>query len=110
MNLAEHYDAMREAAESDTLTRLRNQLRTAFRRSGLLQSIDQRYPLQTAHSPVLRFTTPLHCPNQLVAALRHYQHTPIGTFQVDTLELVYNDWYQRAANTVVLERYLLSSL
>ncbi|RPD48590.1 hypothetical protein DNI29_08220 [Hymenobacter sediminis] len=93
--------------EDDTLNRLRNELRTAFRRSGLQQSIDQRYALQTAHSTVLRFTTPLHCPDQLVAELRHHQHTPIGTFQVDTLELVYNDWYQRAADTVVLERYFL---
>ncbi|MBX0289975.1 mutarotase [Hymenobacter sp. HSC-4F20] len=94
--------------EDDTLNRLRNKLRTAFRRSGLPQSIDQRYALQTAHSTVLRFTTPLHHPARLVAALQSHQHTPIGTFQVDTLELVYNDWYQRAANTVVLERYPLT--
>lgn len=95
--------------EDDALNHLRNELRAAFRRSGLRQSIDERYTLQTAHSTVLRFTSPLPHPAQLVAVLQRHEHTPIGTFQVDTLELVYNDWYQRAANTVLLERYALSA-
>ncbi|GGG43064.1 2'-5' RNA ligase family protein [Hymenobacter glacieicola] len=93
--------------EDDSLEELRNELRVGFRRSGLLQSIDQRYALRTAHSTVVRFTAPLRNPAHLVALLQQEQQTPIGSFEVDTLELVFNDWYQRAANTVPLGQYHL---
>ncbi|UOQ76990.1 mutarotase [Hymenobacter sp. 5516J-16] len=93
--------------EDDSLEKLRNALRVAFRHSGLPQSIDQRYALRTAHSTVVRFTTPLRDPAHLVALVQQEQQTRIGSFEVDTLELVFNDWYQRAANTVQLEQYRL---
>jgi len=93
----------------DGLTKLRNAAREHFQSSGLPQSIDQRYSLQTAHSTIIRFRQPLANPERLLAALaKHAQHF-IGTFEVDTIELVCNDWYQRARNTVLLQHYSLQA-
>ena len=91
------------------LENLRNEIRKFFRQSGLQQTIDQRYSIQTAHSTIIRFKNPLRHPNQLVEAIHRYQHHPFGSFEVDALELVYNDWYQRAGNTVLLEKFALPS-
>ncbi|MDQ2792657.1 MAG: hypothetical protein M3Y12_01415 [Bacteroidota bacterium] len=92
LNLQAHYDAMRQ---------------TAIQRLGLQQSIDQRYSIQTAHSTVLRFRSKLHNGPALLKKLAQYQHHPFGSFEVNSLELVHNDWYQRAANTVLLTQYAL---
>ncbi len=89
------------------LAELRTNLRTAFRASGLAQSIDQRYRLETAHLTVARFCTKILDSNLLISLLLKHQHCFIGSFEVSSLELVFNDWYQRAANTTVLEQYSL---
>ena len=91
------------------LEELRQATRRCFQASGLQQSIDQRYRLQTAHSTVLRFRKPLQNPARLLQMLMQHQHRFIGTFEVNTVELVYNDWYQRARNTVLLEKFKLGS-
>ncbi|MGI4736391.1 MAG: 2'-5' RNA ligase family protein [Janthinobacterium lividum] len=93
--------------EDDGLQTLRDELRQFFQGTGLQQSIDQRYRIQTAHSTVIRFRSPLRDPGAALAKLARYQHYAIGTFMVDSLELVYNDWYQRMENTTLLERYSL---
>ena len=89
------------------LEELRQATRRYFQASGLAQSIDQRYCLQTAHSTVIRFRQPLHNPAQLLAMLARYEDHCFGSFEVDTVELVYNDWYQRGRNTVLLEKSAL---
>ena len=93
--------------QDETLNDLRDELRTFFRASGLQQSIDQRYSIQTAHTTVLRFQSQLRDGPALLEKLGQYQHHSFGSFEVNELELVFNDWYQRAANTVLLERYAL---
>ncbi|WP_046246062.1 2'-5' RNA ligase family protein [Hymenobacter terrenus] len=93
--------------EDDSLENLREQTRKFFRQSGLQHSIDQRYTIQTAHSTVIRFKNPIQDPHILVEIIRKYQQFFIGSFEVNTVELVYNDWYQRARNTVLLEEYSL---
>ncbi|QKG56539.1 mutarotase [Hymenobacter sp. BRD128] len=93
--------------QDDGLASLRNTTRRIFQSSGLQQSIDQRYRLQTAHSTVIRFRKPLANPALLLAVLRKYEQHFVGTFEVNTVELVYNDWYQRAPNTVLLAKYAL---
>lgn len=93
--------------EGDGLQNLRDELRRFFQASGLPQSIDQRYSIQTAHSTVIRFRSPLlHAP-AVLDKLARYQHHVLGTFTVDSLELVANDWYQRMENTLLLEQYFL---
>jgi len=94
--------------EGDGLQRLRDATRSFFQQSGLQQSIDQRYSIQTAHSTVIRFQRKLHNPDALIALINNYQRLAFGSFEVNTVELVYNDWYQRAANTILLEKYRLS--
>ncbi|MCB2409799.1 2'-5' RNA ligase family protein [Hymenobacter lucidus] len=93
--------------EDAGLQQMRDNTRQFFRHSALPQSIDQRYSIQTAHSTLIRFRRPLRNPAGVVELLGHYQHQFIGSFAVNTVELVYNDWYQRAAHTVLLEKYAL---
>lgn len=93
--------------EDDGLQQLRDNTRQFFRHSALQQSIDQRYSIQTAHSTLIRFRRPLRNPAGVVELIGRYQHRFIGSFEVNTVELVYNDWYQRAANTMLLEKYVL---
>ncbi|MDU0372821.1 2'-5' RNA ligase family protein [Hymenobacter endophyticus] len=94
--------------EDDGLENLREATREFFRHSSLQQSIDARYSIHTAHSTVIRFTQPLTNAPALVARLAQHQDRYFGTFEVDAVELVYNDWYQRGPNTVLLEKYALS--
>lgn len=94
--------------EDEGLENLRDAVRKYFRHSSLQQSIDTRYSLHTAHSTVIRFTHPLTDAPALVARLAQFQEEYFGTFEVGAVELVYNDWYQRAGNTVLLEKYALS--
>ena len=89
------------------LQSLRDEIRTAFRASGLQQSIDRRYNIQTAHSTVMRFRNSPLDTSRLLKNIEKYRHYFIGTFAVSTVELVYNDWYQRTANAVLLEKYNL---
>ncbi|RYU78152.1 2'-5' RNA ligase family protein [Hymenobacter persicinus] len=94
--------------EDEGLAALRDTLRAAILAAPLRQSIDQRYRLETAHSTIIRFRRPLRNPAALLAKLREYERYFIGAFEVPAVELVYNDWYQRAANTGLLGRYELS--
>ncbi|WP_223650272.1 2'-5' RNA ligase family protein [Hymenobacter psoromatis] len=93
--------------EGNGLAPLRDELRRVFRASGLQQSIDQRYSIQTAHCTVLRFRGPLPDADPLLRVLAAYRAYPFGTLEVHDLELVFNDWYQRAAHTVLLKKYQL---
>ncbi|MGY3087232.1 2'-5' RNA ligase [Hymenobacter sp. UYAg731] len=93
----------------DGLETMRDAMRIFFRNSGLPQSIDQRYSIQTAHSTVMRFRNPLQNPARLLEKLAKYQAYFIGSFEVNAAELVYNDWYQRARNTVLLEKFPLGT-
>lgn len=90
-----------------SLEELREATRNFFRHSTLQHSIDQRYSIQTAHSTVIRFKTALANPAALLEKIEKYQRYFIGSFEVNRVELVFNDWYQRARNTVLLEEYSL---
>lgn len=89
------------------LQHLRDALRAQFQHAGLAHSIDSRYRLQTAHTTVIRFRRPLANPTLVVAALARCRQQIIGTFEVDTVELVFSDWYQRARHTQLLASYSL---
>lgn len=92
--------------EGDGLAKLRDELRRVFRASGLPESIDQRYSTQTAHLTALRFRA-LPDARPLLRVLAARRAYPFGTFEVSAYELVFNDWYQRAAHTVLLKKYQL---
>lgn len=79
----------------DTLEEIRNRLRQAFKDSALEQSLDKRYPLQTAHATVIRFKQPVLRQEEILAQLEAFRDFYFGKFEVKELELVFNDWYQR---------------
>jgi len=82
---------------SDQLDVLRGKLRENFRNSPLLQTIDSRYVLQTAHCTVARFTSPLKHASAFLGKVQQCRGCSFGGAQVEEVELVYNDWYQRQA-------------
>lgn len=86
---------------------IRDQLRERFRKSSLQQTLDARYCIQTAHSTVVRFRQPLLQAQAFASVLESYRDFEFGTFDVKEMELVLNDWYQRAQQTQVLHRFEL---
>lgn len=91
----------------ETLNNLRNKLREDFKNSQLQQSIDSRYRISTAHATVMRFQEKLLDPEKLIQTAEKYRDYDFGEFNVKSLELVYNDWYQRKSNTKVLGEFCL---
>lgn len=81
--------------KDDTLNQIRENLRFHFKNSHLQQSIDQRYAIQTAHSTVVRLRKPLLNKAAWLECVEAYRDFDFGTFTVDTVDLVFNDWYQR---------------
>jgi 2'-5' RNA ligase len=80
-----------------TLHNLRNKLRERFRTTTLRQTMDSRYVLQTAHCTVVRFKEPLRNAPAFLDKLQEYGTHDFGSTEVEQVELVYNDWYQRQA-------------
>lgn len=80
---------------SNSLNNLRDNLRINFKESGLEESIDKRYVIQTAHSTVARFRNPIQDKEKLISVLEKYRDFDFGKFKVEKYYLVYNDWYQR---------------
>lgn len=80
---------------NNVLNQIRDNLRSTFQQTTLEQSFDKRYTLQTAHSTILRFRKELQNIEGLLKFIKEYRNYYFGTFKVDEIELVYNDWYQR---------------
>lgn len=95
--------------EEDALNVLRDRLRLAFKRvPHLQQSIDQRYTLTTAHSTIARLRKPLgDSRNDYLHVLDSHRSTEFGSFTVEAIDLVTNDWYLRSEKTVLLHRFIL---
>lgn len=89
----------------ESLNNFRDKLREDFKKSSLQQSIDSRYAISTAHSTVLRFQEKLENTQKLMQIVEKYRDYDFGEFQVENLELVYNDWYQREKNTIHLAEF-----
>jgi 2'-5' RNA ligase len=90
---------------TNSLNDLRNNLRTNFRSSGLEESIDKRYSIQTAHSTVARFRKPISNKEKLIEILEKYRDFNFGKFKVENYYLVYNDWYQREKSVKELHEF-----
>jgi 2'-5' RNA ligase len=91
----------------ESLNNFRDKLREGFKKSALEQSIDSRYAISTAHSTVMRFQEKLENPQQLMPVVEKYRDHNFGEFEVENLELVYNDWYQREKNTIHLANFII---
>jgi len=94
--------------KDDMLNKIRNNLRINFSDSGLEQSIDKRYAIQTAHSTVFRLKESYRNKESFIRKIEEYRDYDFGTFTVANLELVFNDWYQRERNVKTLCRFELN--
>jgi 2'-5' RNA ligase len=95
---------------TETLNQIRDQIRFTFKNATLQQSIDKRYTIQTAHSTVVRFRKALQNIPDFLQVLEKYRNFDFGTFEVKKIELVHNDWYQRAEFVHKLHDFELSEL
>ena len=96
--------------ENEMLNQIRYNLRKAFKNSDLKQSLDQRYVLKTAHGTTVRFKEELQNKTAFLERLEDYSNFDFGNFEVNELELVFNDWYHREKNLKPLKKFgLLSS-
>ena len=93
--------------QDNSLNHLRDNLRKHFTENGLEQSMDQRYLLQTAHSTIVRFRKLLKKPKQFIRLLNESRNIDFGIFEVNEMELVFNDWYQRNERVKTLESFKL---
>jgi len=93
--------------ENNTLNQIRDNLRVNFKDTGLEQSMDKRYAIQTAHSTIFRLKEKIENKESFLDALEKYRDYYFGTFTVDSLELVFNDWYQRKEYVKELSRFEL---
>lgn len=91
----------------ESLHNFRDKLRENFKKSTLEQSIDSRYTIATAHTTVMRFQEKLVNPKELIATAAQFRDYDFGEFQVENLELVYNDWYHREKNTIRLANFII---
>jgi len=89
----------------EILNTLRNNLRINFQRSHLEQTIDKRYSIKTGHSTVVRFQNKLEQENNYLEALQKYKDFDFGEFEVNRVELVFNDWYQRKEHVRLLSYF-----
>jgi 2'-5' RNA ligase len=74
---------------------IRDNLRVGFKNSELEQSLDKRYSIQTAHSTIIRFRRELNQKDAFLKLIDKYVDHDFGTFEIEKMELVCNDWYQR---------------
>lgn len=93
--------------QTNTLDTLRNRLRMEFQKSGLFQTIDERYRLSTAHATIIRLRKEVSSIESLTQVLNKYADYQFGTLEVDSLLLTYNDWYHKSANVQVLDNFAL---
>jgi 2'-5' RNA ligase len=93
--------------ENNTLNQIRDNLRVDFKDTGLEQSMDKRYAIQTAHSTIFRLKEKIENKESFLDIVEKYRDYYFGTFTVDSLELVFNDWYQRKEYVKELYRFEL---
>jgi len=93
--------------DNSTLDLIRNNLRKDFLKTSLQQSLDKRYTLETAHSTILRLRAPLQDKKAYIEVIEKYKEYDFGTWIVDEMELVFNDWYQKSTKVVLLHKFEL---
>jgi len=96
--------------DNEQLNLLRDKLRSSFKKANLYTTIDLRYEISTAHTTVVRFRKPLQNRDKLIDVLSKYRENDFGTFEVDRLDLVFNNWYQDLSVTKQLSSCALSSI
>jgi 2'-5' RNA ligase len=93
----------------DALKQLRDDLRAALRQNGFGAELDVRYKIKSAHITVLRFCHPQFNPNHVLSLLETNRDTVFGQAEVESLELLFGDWYASAATARTLQKFPLAA-
>ena len=88
--------------DTEQLTYLRNALRINFKKAKIESTIDARYEISTAHTTAVRCLTPFKNSNKVINVLSEYRDFYFGTFEVNALDFVFNNWYQNLSITETL--------
>jgi len=86
------------------LHHLRELLRINVNKAKLKSSIDSRYKISTAHTTAVRCVTPFNNSDRVMEVLSTYKDYDFGTVEVNSLSLVFNNWYQHLAITQTLAK------
>ena len=73
-----------------------------FSKTALVNTIDKRYKIDTAHCTAIRFAEKLTNNMNFIELLECFRNKDFGILDVKELHLVYNDWYHKEDKTVVL--------
>ena len=95
--------------EGDHLNHIRNSLRLHYDGSNEPSRMDVRYAITTAHSTIIRFSEQPEHPDKFLSVLEKYREYDFGSFEVNSLEFVYNDWYQKNEKVKKLAEFRLTS-
>lgn len=96
--------------EDAVLNQLRDALRRELRNRDLIEGLDGRYFLQTAHITGTRFRRPLRNSEIYARTLESYRRHKFGRTTVQELQLVRNDWYMSRESVELMRKYELSLL
>lgn len=91
----------------DELGNIRNELREAFARNGFGGMLDRRYKVNTAHITAMRFRKPDENWKRLVSLLEENRRKDFGESEVDSLQLIWGDWYASGNIVRILREYRL---
>jgi hypothetical protein len=86
-------------SDNKQLSHLRNSLRVNFKKAKLESTIDSRYEISTLHKTAVRCVAPFRNSYNLMKILSKYKDYDFGTLEVNSLELVFNNWYQNLSIT-----------
>jgi 2'-5' RNA ligase len=89
------------------LEKIREALRRGFAQRGFANRLDRRYPNRAAHMTAMRFCRSDTDWRRLAAVLSENRQTHFGATHVDTLELIWGDWYASTETERILGRYHL---
>jgi hypothetical protein len=69
--------------------------------------LDRRYKVAAAHMTVMRFRQPEPGLKQLVSFLKATRDTDFGEAKINTLQLLFGNWYASAERARTLQEYHL---
>jgi len=95
--------------DTEQLSHLRNSLRVNFAKANILSTIDSRYVISSAHTTAVRYLKPFSNNSKLIKVLSRYKDYDFGTLEVNSLELVFNNWYQNLSITKNLSSLKLTN-
>lgn len=91
----------------DGLSKIRDDLREAFARGGFGGMLDRRYKIKAAHITAMRFQKPVADLKRLVSLLEEGREINFGETEVNSVQLIWCDWYAAADSVRILQEYQL---